>query len=126
MLPRRRRTGLARHLLAVLVLLVLLVSAGCIKRYAISKLGDSLARSGTVFSSDNDPELVRDAVPFSLKLIESLLEESPRHRGLLEAAASGFTQYAYAFVQQEADEIEDRDLTKANELRTRARKLYLR
>jgi predicted anti-sigma-YlaC factor YlaD len=104
-----------------------MLAAGCsVKRYAINKLGDSLAKSGTVFASDNDPELVRDAVPFSLKLIESLLEESPRHRGLLQAAAGGFTQYAYAFIQQEADEVEPRDLAKAGELRTRARKLYLR
>ena len=36
-------------------------------------------------------ELVREAVPFSLKLIESLLAESPRHRGLLLAACKGFT-----------------------------------
>jgi predicted anti-sigma-YlaC factor YlaD len=59
-------------------------------------------------------------------LIESLLAESPRHRGLLLAAASGFTPYAYAFVQEEADEIEDRDLQKATALRIRARRLYLR
>ena len=42
------------------------------------------------------------AVPFSLKLIESLLAESPRHHGLLFAAWSDFTQYAYAFVNQDA------------------------
>ena len=117
---RPRHRILAAGILATL-------AAGCsVKRYAINKLGDSLARSGTVFASDNDPELVRDAVPFSLKLIESLLEESPRHRSLLQAAAGGFTQYAYAFIQQEADEVEPRDLAKAGELRTRARKLYLR
>jgi len=45
-----------------------------------------------MFASDDDPELVREAVPFSLKLIESLLEQSPQHRGLLYAASSGFTQ----------------------------------
>jgi len=56
---------------------------------------------------------VREALPFALKLIESLLEESPRHRGLLLAAAGGFTQYTYAFVQQDADEAEDHDLQAA-------------
>jgi predicted anti-sigma-YlaC factor YlaD len=59
-------------------------------------------------------------------LIESLLAESPRHQGLLLAAASGFTQYSYAFVQQEADEMEPRDLGEAERLRKRARRLYLR
>lgn len=104
-----------------------LVSTGCsIKRFAINKLGDSLAGSGTTFASDEDPDLVESALPFSLKLIESLLAESPRHRGLLFAASSGFTQYAYAFVEQAADEVEDQDLAKATALRTRARKLFLR
>jgi predicted anti-sigma-YlaC factor YlaD len=105
----------------------MLAATGCsIKHVAVNKLGNALASSGTTFASDDDPELVRDAVPFSLKLIESLLAESPRHRGLLFAAASGFTPYAYAFLQEEADEIEDRDLLKATALRIRARRLYLR
>ena len=101
--------------------------AGCsIKKIAINKLGDALAGGGTTFASDDDPELVKAAVPFSLKLMESLLAESPRHRGLLFASASGFTQYAYAFVQQDADELEDKDAAAAEAMRKRARKLYLR
>jgi predicted anti-sigma-YlaC factor YlaD len=58
--------------------------------------------------------------------MESLLAESPRHRGLLFATSSGFTQYAYAFVQQDADELEGRDVVEAQALRIRARRLYLR
>ena len=46
------------------------------------------------------------ALPFSLKLIESALAENPKHEGLLLAATHGFAQYAYAFVQMDADEIE--------------------
>jgi predicted anti-sigma-YlaC factor YlaD len=115
-----------RTILAV-SLLAGLTGAGCsIKKFAINKLGDSLASSGTTFASDEDPALVEAALPFSLKLIESLLAESPRHRGLLFAASSGFTQYAYAFVQQDADQMEEQDVAKAAALRTRARKLYLR
>lgn len=108
------------------VLATVFLTACSIKRVAINKLGNALASGGTTFTSDEDPELVRDALPFSLKLIESLLAESPRHRGLLLAAASGFTPYAYAFVQEEADELQDRDLDKATALRVRARRLYLR
>jgi len=108
------------------VVLVLLATGCSMKKVAINKLGNALANSGATFASDDDPELIQAAVPFSLKLIESLLAESPRHRGLLLAASSGFTPYAYAFPQQEADEMEDRDLAKATALRTRARRLYLR
>ena len=66
------------------------------------------------------------ATPFGLKLTESLIAESPRHRGLLLAAARGFTQYAYAFVELPADEIEERDVAAAYAARDRARRLYLR
>src|SRR5262249_31040865 len=72
------------------------------------------------------PELVWEAVPFGLKTIEGLLDESPRHKGLLLAAASGFVQYGYGHVQQEADFLEARDLAAATEQRARARRLYLR
>lgn len=112
---------------ALVFILIFALGAGCsVKRVAVNKLGDALAGGGDTFASDDDPELVKAAVPFSLKLMESLLAESPKHPGLLFATASGFTQYAYAFVQQEADEIEDEDLSKATVLRDRAKRLYLR
>jgi predicted anti-sigma-YlaC factor YlaD len=85
-----------------------------------------LAGGGTTFASDDDPELVKAAVPFGLKLTEGLLNENPRHEGLLLAAASGFAQYSYAFVQEDADEMENKDLAAAEEMRGRARRLYLR
>ena len=108
-------------------LVVVLGLGGCsARKYAINQLGNALADSGTTFAGDDDPELVRGAVPFSLKLIEGLLAETPNHRGLLLAAASGFTQYSFAFVAEDADELEDKDLAAANALRARARKLYTR
>jgi predicted anti-sigma-YlaC factor YlaD len=111
---------------AGLLLAGLLVSGCSIKKMAVNKLGNALAQGGTVFASDDDPELVRQALPFSLKLMESLLAESPRHEGLLFATASGFTQYAFAFVQQDAEELEDKDFQGAEAMKVRARRLYLR
>ena len=103
------------------------LNSGCaVKRFAANRVGDALAGSGTTFSSDDDPELVRQAAPFSLKLMESVLAATPEHRGLLLATASGFTQYGYAFVQEDADELEATNLAAATAMRGRARKLYLR
>ena len=105
----------------------MIVLCGCsIRRMAVNQLGNALAGGGGVFATDDDPELVRQAVPFGLKLQESLLAESPRHRGLLLSLATGFTQYAYAFVQQDADEMEEKDVAAAKALRDRARRLFLR
>jgi len=116
-----------RSLLILIVGLATIPGSGCsIKRMAVNKLGDALAGSGTTFAGDDDPELVEAAIPFSLKLMESLLAENPRHEGLLFASASGFTQYAYAFVQQDAEELEEEDFAAAEALKVRARKLYLR
>ena len=104
-----------------------ITGGGCsLNKFAINKLGDALANPSTTYAADDDPELIAGAVPFSLKLIESLLESSPQHEGLLLAAASGFTQYSYAFVQQQADFVEDSNFVRASELRVRARKLDLR
>lgn len=109
------------------ILIAVLFLNGCaVKRFTVNRVGDALATGGTSFSSDDDPQIVREAAPFSLKLMESLLAESPRHRALLLATTSGFTQYGYAFVQQDADELEAKDLAAATALRLRARKLYLR
>jgi predicted anti-sigma-YlaC factor YlaD len=93
---------------------------------AVNKLGDALAAGGSTFSSDDDPDLIRDAAPFSLKTMEVLLAENPRHAELRRAAAAGFVQYAFAFVQEEADEKEQADFTASDSLRQRARRLYLR
>jgi len=104
-----------------------LALAGCsIKRIAVNQLGNALASGGSVYSSDDDPELIRAALPFSLKLIESLLAESPEHTGLLMAATSGFTQFSYAFVQVDAEKVELEDVEAADVIRNRARRLYLR
>lgn len=111
---------------ALLAIMALALSACSVQRIAADRLGDTLSSGGMVFASDDDPELVRDATPFSLKLMESVLAERPEHRGLLTATARAYTQYAYAFLQQEADEIEDQDVAAAYRLRERARKLYRR
>jgi predicted anti-sigma-YlaC factor YlaD len=116
------------RLLSLALLLAFAAAAtGCsVKKFAINKLGDSLASGGTTYASDDDPDLVGEALPFSLKLIESLLAESPQHQGLLFAASSGFTQYAYVYVQIPSEEAADQDLAKSDFLRIRARHLYLR
>jgi predicted anti-sigma-YlaC factor YlaD len=100
---------------------------GCaLKKLALTSVANTLSASGDTFSSDDDPELVRDAVPFALKTYESLLVSLPRHRGLLLATCSGFTQYSYAFVQSEADRLEPTDYARSLVHRERALKLYLR
>ncbi len=101
------------------------LAACSVKRMAVDIIGDAVAGGAGVYTSDDDPELIFEALPFGLKTYESLLAVSPEHRGLLLAAANGFTGYAY-LLQDEADRLDAADLRRARELRARARKLYLR
>jgi predicted anti-sigma-YlaC factor YlaD len=125
-LPRARDHVRTNRVLLLAALSVTPALAGC-RSVALSFAADAVANSGTSYASDDDPELVRDAIPFGLKTMEGLLEENPDHEELLTALASGFTQYGYAFVQTEADLADlDGRLEAARAGRERARKLYLR
>src|SRR5881397_2899063 len=90
--------------------------AGCSpEKIGISRMADALSSTASAFTRDNDPEFVRQAAPSTLKMVEMLLEQSPSHAGLLMTACSGFTQYAYAFLQSDAD-VADPGSTTAKEL----------
>jgi predicted anti-sigma-YlaC factor YlaD len=122
-------SSVTRHRVIGLLLMTGLAAgtqACSFRRYAAGKLGDALASGGSTYASDNDPELVGDALPFALKTIEGLLEAAPRHKGLLLQAASGFAQYAYVYLAMEADYAEQTDLARATHLRDRAMGLYRR
>ena len=114
------------HRFIILTLVgVALGACSTVKRAAVDAIGDALTGGAGVYASDEDPDLVREAIPFGLKTYESLLETSPGHRGLLLASARGFAAYAY-LVQKRADPVEAGDLAKARAMRARAKRLYLR
>ena len=82
-------------------------------------MADAASSGGDVFARDDDPELVRDATPFALKAMESLLASTPENKGLLTALCKGFTQYTVAFVRQDAEEARDPVARQAGMERTR-------
>jgi len=91
-------------------------------------VADALASPGgtSVFASEEDPQLVADALPFALKLYETLLQSDPDNRGLLEAAAEGFVSYANAFIHTPATMLGYDQLDQQKEMLARARAMYLR
>jgi len=107
-------------------LLALVLAACSPKTYALRQAADAISATGEggALARDDDPELVREAVPFALKTMESLADRLPDHLPLRVAMARGFTQYGYAFVQEDADESPDVERAKA--LHDRAARLYLR
>jgi predicted anti-sigma-YlaC factor YlaD len=111
--------------LPVLLLLVGALTACSVKRTVVDIVGSAISGDGGTYASDDDPELIREAMPFGLKTYESLLEISPEHQALLLSAARGYTAYAY-LLQGEADRLDAADLGRARARRDRARKHYLR
>lgn len=111
---------------AIAVALGLLVPACSIKKFAVRQVGDALSSGTSVYETDPDVDLVGEALPFSLKLVESLLDVTPRHRGLLVTAAKGFALYALAYVDMPGEILIDDDFEGGKALRERAKRLYLR
>ena len=79
-----------------------------------------------VYLSEEDPEVVRAALPFLLKTIESILDADPVNQDALLFANTGFLLYANAFLQADAALAEWDDYSRARELNDRARRMYLR
>ena len=122
----RTLSGVGR-LAAVVCALMMLPGCALAKRKAVGMVASTLASSGDVFTRDDDPELVGAAIPFGLKLYESLLDSAPKNRDLLVATCSNFTQYGVAYIETEAAVLgEAQHHDEVAHLNARALKLYLR
>ena len=112
---------------ALVCALSLLSGCALVRKKAVGMVASSLASSGDVFSRDDDPELVGQAIPFGLKLYESLLESAPKDKNLLIATCSNFTQYGVAYLETEAMVLgEAQHHDEVAHLNGRALKIYLR
>ncbi len=86
--------------------------------------GSALAGGGEVYASDDDPALIRTALPFGIKTIEGLIERAPDNADLRLAAARSLA--AYAFLAQEEDAVAVRTTAEQRTADRRAARLYRR
>lgn len=119
-----------KSLILIIVVFVVLVgtSACSVKRFAMKQVADALTAPGgsTVFTGDNDPELVGDALPFAIKMYETLKTSLPNHRGLQLVTGSLYVMYANAFLQTPAGMLTEDEYEKQEFLYKRAKNLFLR
>ncbi len=92
----------------------------------VNRMAEALSSTASAFARDDDPEFVRVGAPSTLKMVEMLLDGQPEHSGLLLTACSGYTQYAYAFLQVESEIVAPSDATAAAHLKDRASRMYER
>ena len=116
----------ARLRFAALLSVLLVASGACsLRSMAVNAIVPTLA-DDTVYLSEEDPELVRESLPFLLKTLESILISSPAQKEALLSACQVSTLYANAFLETDADFAEWEDYEVAEELSVRARNMYVR
>jgi predicted anti-sigma-YlaC factor YlaD len=109
--------------------LIIAAQLSCsITKTTANMVAGSLARESNseVFSGDDDPQLIGEALPFTIKLYESLIATSPNNPKLLLATGRALCMYSYAYVQMPAEQLSYNELTEKEEMLDRAKHLYLR
>ena len=102
---------------------VLSLSACSLRQHLIRQAADEMSQQSV---EEEDIGLAREASAFYLKMSESLLRAVPGHVALAQSVTSGLTQYAYAFLSNEADRLESNSLAQAQVLRERAARMFER
>jgi len=81
---------------AVAILVIALGASGCSpSRMTADLAGRALSGGGGAYASDDDPQLVREALPFAIKTMEGLIEASPDNAQLRLSAAKSTAAYAH-------------------------------
>ena len=115
---------LKRFWILILGLAVVLCLPACsVRQHVLRQAADELAQQSV---EEEDIGLAREASAFYLKVSEALLRSVPQHMGLAQAVTSGLTQYAYAFLSLQADQVESTHLQQAQILRERAARMFER
>jgi len=121
-----------RKKLAIIITVITLFSAvSCIsvEDIAMDSAADLLT-AGTgemnIFTMDDDPQLIADALPLAMKLYEMILSSRPERADLQYATGKNFVMYANAFIQTPAGMLPDEDYRDQEKMLKRAKKMYIR
>ena len=125
-MPRRFPWRNLARTVSVGIALLAVSGCGVIKKAGTNSVASMLAETGTSITSKDDPELVREAIPFALTLYESILEATPKHKDLLMTTCASFTQYAYGFLETDAEELGETHHEEVVKLKSRALRMYVR
>jgi len=116
-----------RKTIVIFFPLVMLTASCNPKMLAVNAVADALADGdNSVYARDDDPQLVSEALPFALKLMESLLEATPEHEALLTATCAAYIKYSHAFILWPAEELDKSEYIRIKNEKIRAKKLFLR
>jgi predicted anti-sigma-YlaC factor YlaD len=111
---------------AVLLGFALFASSGCsLQRMALDQTAGILKETMPAFERDWDFELVADALPANIKMLEGFLRAGPDNRTLVLLTAQAYTSYALVVLEDRMEQAEDMSPAQAH-LALRARTMYMR
>jgi len=113
----------------ILVIIIICCTAlSSCSTMAMNLVADALTGDGSsdVFTGDPDPKLVGDAIPFAIKMYESLLSANPNHQGLMLTTGSLFIMYANAFIEGPAEMLPRNEWEEREAALTRSKQMYIR
>ena len=112
------------------LLLVWAMLSGCsINSIVSNALSESLGGSGDSANpllSDNDPELVGDALPFTLKFLDLLISSNINEPPILLTTGQSYIAYSAVYLQGRARILPRTNIDEQEILLARAKNLYLR
>ncbi len=106
----------------------LAATGGCAlaKPMLLKAVAKTLSEPGSAVTSHNDPDTVRGAMDFALITDDSLLASIPKYEPLLTSTCSQYTQYAFGFIQPDAEAAQFDDFERSQVISARALRLALR
>ncbi|MCL2793028.1 MAG: TRAP transporter TatT component family protein [Spirochaetaceae bacterium] len=117
-----------KNFVIFVIIFVIFVTPSCsINKMAVNAISNTLGEAGMrAFSKDDDPQLVREAFPFALKLMEIMVESDPRNHEVKAATGQLFIIYSNLFVQTPASMLDYTEWRRQAEMYARAKSLYMR
>jgi hypothetical protein len=112
--------------MTILFVVVILIIKCSPKKLLLKQFDGVFNSIEYVYLTDDDPQLVKEAFPFNLKIIEILLNQDPDNREMLLTALSSFTIYTYGFLMEDAEKLSFKDYDAGMEVYDRANKLFKR
>lgn len=80
-------------------LCVLFLSGCSLQKLTANQTADALYSGQIALESEPDIQFAKDAMPGSLKTVETFLHSSPENKKFLEMLAKGYFSYAFAFIE---------------------------
>lgn len=108
---------------------MLCISCISVEDIALNTAADMLSsESGGagIFTQDDDPQLIADALPLALKMYEMVLASRPEHAELQYSTGKNFIMYSNAFIHTPAGMLDDEAYEEQEAMLLRAKKMYLR